>query len=130
MRITFNKIVLTDLGTMSPAGLQFDHTRAIQRDEGPRWSQPQWRERNNRFSVLSFSTTKIHDSVGAAEAFLEDHNDFLPEVADLITENPKGNGTIRRQYKNAALISIKMLHKGLTTFQTYQFEVGIPEILK
>lgn len=111
---------------MSPAGLTFDGSRAVQVDEFVRGEYPQFRDRKNKATAISFSVTRTHESYGEAEIFCLEHENNLPIVDDLVfTGMKQGNGTIRRIAKKAALQNVRSQHRaGVTTVHGYQFLVG------
>lgn len=111
---------------MSPAGLTFDGSRAVQVDEFVRGDYPQFRDRGNKATTISFSVTRMHNSYGEAEIFCLEHENELPIVDDLSITGVKSNGgTIRRIAKKAALQNVRSQHRaGVTTVHSYQFLVG------
>lgn len=130
MEIIYNKLKLAGAGAAigdepsSPSGMSFDDTRIIQEDEFIRGAHPEFKDRENLRTTFSFTVTREHESIAAAQIFCLTHRENLPGVGDLILRGSGAGASFQRVAKNAALAAIRHSEMGIETTHTYQFMVG------
>jgi hypothetical protein len=131
VEIKFGKFTIAGLadadgnGPSSPSGLTFDGTRTVQVDEFIRGEHPSFTDRDNRARTVSFSAQRQHASYGEAEMFCLEHEVELPVVDDLVFRGEgELGGALQRIAKNAALVGVRSVHRGVQTTHNYQFMFG------
>lgn len=109
-----------------PAGLALDGTRAVQVDEFIQGDHPEFIDRQNKATTISFSVVRQHESYGDAEIFCLTHAEDLPVIGDLVFRGAlEDGGVLQRIARNAALVGVKSVHSaGVRTEHSYQFMFG------
>lgn len=75
MQIKFNNVVLAGEWSQSSDGLTREVSTIVQRTDFFRGSEPKWFNRDNYSASISFSTTRLFESIPAAEMFFLEHGD-------------------------------------------------------
>lgn len=90
-------------------------------------------DRKNQTNTLTFSTTRLFDTVDDADIFQLDYEDNYPLTGIIMLESPvAGGGVLRRYMANSVMQIPEMEPTGLTLKLNYQIiggaiTVGIPE---
>ena len=89
-------------------------------------------DRGNEFTTVTFSMTRRHASIQAAEQFVLTHRGGLPRQGDLEMVCDDGSGTATQSVFLASAVfkSGKSEHKGILSITNYIFVGGQPQLKK
>lgn len=126
MRIVLDKMVLCDHGRESAADLRIEAVRSVQVDEGVRAEQVSTRDRMNRQTSMSFTTSREHASLAAAFTFTVEHAEaVLGRSGVLEVETLQTTGAPSVRFMRRALVTtVRVAQVGVRTFASYQIIGG------
>ena len=105
------------------SGFRLRQERAVQPTQYVRATYADTLPRENRRHVIRFEVTRIHASVGAAEAYILDHPDSLPSSGTLLIQDNASSNS--RWIEDAALGDVELVfYAGLTTRWAYTLYGG------
>lgn len=127
MKVRLNDLYLSEGGPLSPSGLSIQGAPSTERSDPTRGSSPSFFDRKTRTHTDSFSVTRQHASLSAAEHFLRAHAKDLDAnavgVFEFIAETDSG-GAGGKWSARGRLTGYSAQQIGITTIWTYNLEYG------
>ncbi|PTY02567.1 hypothetical protein DB346_08445 [Verrucomicrobia bacterium LW23] len=130
MRITINNYELANdvdaLVVTGPDQFDISGVDAEQMVQLIRGASTQFYDRENRQTTMSFTVSRLHASLMAAEFWLITHERDVPRrgLVTIRVRNPSG-GQEASAYLAGAMLTPRSGYSGLTTLHTYQLRGGV-----
>jgi hypothetical protein len=125
MQITYGGIVLTGIGPEQPSGLSFNGAPVVQIEELARATDILILDRLRKRNEVSWSVTRQHANLGAAEQFMLTHADSLPNKGTLkiVVQGDGGQPSGTRTFAQATVAASTVMD-GVTTLTQYSATCG------
>jgi hypothetical protein len=120
-----NFVICSGVGADAPSGLTLVQSRAVQDVDYVRASYGAQFARGQFRHEVGFRVTRLHADLRAAQLFVLDHAQAIPQSGILAFEHRGGVGSGSRWIRDALVVRVECVaHIGLTTVWSYQFLGG------